>query len=122
MLLPVLIHILGFAGIDAMMGNNVVAADADLLGIWYAWFAFIDFVALRSFTSDRKPAIMAKGALLVSMIWSLILVVEMILLRDTFQQVDQSIQLYIDVAIGLSLLWYAIDDTRNALTIHRDAQ
>ncbi|MCY1389897.1 hypothetical protein D3C76_718380 [compost metagenome] len=121
MLLPVLIHIIGFAGIDAMMGSNIIAADADLLGIWYAWFAFIDFIALRSFTKMSRPAMMAKGAILASMIWSLILVAEMVLLRDALQQSDQDIQLYIDVAIGLSLLWYAVDDTKSAMTLHKDA-
>lgn len=121
MLLPVIIHILGFAGIDAVMGSNIIAADADILAIWYAWFAFVDFLALRSFTTDSKPSLMAKGAILVSLIWSLLLVVEMVLLKDTFQQSDADIQLYIDIAIGLSLLWYAIDDTKTALAIHKDA-
>lgn len=120
MILPVLIHILGYAAIDAMMDNHVIAADADILGIWYAYFAFIDFVAYKSFTSDNSPSRMAKAAILFSMAWSLMLVGEMILLRDLFQQADQTIQLYIDVAIGLSLLWYAIEDTRHAL--HKDVQ
>jgi hypothetical protein len=102
----VLVHLGGFYLLSGLMQHE--AADNDLLAVWYASFLAVDVIALCIIQAQSAAGYAARLALMVSALWSAMLVVEMLIMRPMLQASDASIQSYIDVTLFLAVLWQSL--------------
>ncbi len=103
-----LIHFLGFYAVNALMPAWAASADADILAVWYASFALVDAIALMHLDGKGFWRRVNMYGLGTSLAWSVLLMVEMLMLRDTLQPADPTIQRILDVILGLSLIFTSI--------------
>jgi hypothetical protein len=95
-LAAIFLHFVGFYVVDSLMPEWVEAAGAWLLAKWYFAFFMVDFVAMAVAGRSCVNYLLA-----ISATWSLLLAVEQMLLNDQLQQADATVQLGLDIVIGL---------------------
>lgn len=93
-MLAILIHFLGHLVVDSALPPWVGSADAYALAMWFAGFAVVDLIALLLARDNWIRTVLA-----LSFAWSVALVVEQLMLRDSLQTSDGLVQSILDTSL-----------------------